>query len=353
MLTKMKKIKIDTNQNQIQEIPYSNSYITIKKIWILQIINLFLILLLILFLTLYKKNNIIIPNRDKNSNFKNNSIDILHNKIRLLKMLTNNVESEYKGKLKCLLNNPDSEFCIYHLIAPKKVVGKNRILLGDKSDGCYVLLDDFDNIKIAYSFGISENIQFDKALADKGIDIFMYDHTINSLPYQNPKFHWKKLGLCGKKTSNTNLKNLESLIKENGHTNEENMILKMDIEKWEWESLIDMNEETLNQFKYIAIEYHFDDEKNVQNNYLYYNVLKKISKTHQPFYVRCNGDRDYTINFGNNRICHIMEVSYIIRKGNKFIKDDTIYPIYDKFEYIKPKLDKLEVNLNILQLFVE
>ena len=349
----MRKIKIDTNQNQIQDIQYSNSYITIKKIWFLQIINVFLILLLILFLTFHKKNNTIIPNIGKNSNFKNYSIDILHNKIGLLKMFTNNVELEYKGKLKCLLNNPDSEFCIYHLIAPKKVVGKNRILLGDKSDGCYVLLDDFDNIKIAYSFGISNNIQFDKALADKGIDVFMYDHTINSLPYQNPKFHWKKLGLCGKKTFKTNLKNLENLIKENGHTNEENMILKMDIEKWEWESLIDVNEETLNQFKYIAIEYHFDDEKTVQNEYLYYNVLKKISKTHQPFYVRCNGDRGYVVNFGNNRICHIMEVSYIIRKGNKFIKDDTIYPIYDKFEYIKPNLNKLEVNLNILQLFVE
>ena len=93
-----------------------------------------------------------------NYNLKNNSIDFLNNKIGLLKMMTNNVELEYKGKLKCLLNNPDSEYCIYHLIAPKKVVGKNRILLGDKYDGCYVLLDDFDNIKIAYSFGISKNI---------------------------------------------------------------------------------------------------------------------------------------------------------------------------------------------------
>ena len=349
----MQKINIDTNQNQVHDIQYSNSYISIKKIWFLQIINVFLILLLILYLTLYKQNNIIIPNRDKNYNFKNNSIDILNNKIGLLKMMTNNVELEYKGKLKCLLNNPDSEFCIYHLIAPKKVVGKNRILLGDKYDGCYVLLDDFDNIKIAYSFGISKNIQFDKALADKGIDVFMYDHTINSLPYQNPKFHWKKLGLCGKKTFNNTLKNLESLIKENGHTNSKNMILKMDIEKWEWESLIDLNEETLNQFKYIAIEYHFDDEKNIQDKYLYYNVLKKIFKTHQPFYVRCNANRGHLANFGNNRICHIMEVSYIIRKGNIFIKDDTIYPIYDKFEYIQPQLNKLEVNLNILKLFVD
>ena len=39
------------------------------------------------------------------------------------------------------------------------------------------------------------------------------------------------------------------------------MILKIDIEKLEWESLIDWNEKTLNKFKYIAIEYHFDDKK--------------------------------------------------------------------------------------------
>jgi hypothetical protein len=85
----------------------------------------------------------------------------------------------------------------------------------------------------------------------------MYDHTINSLPYQNPKFHWKKLGLCGIGNNNTNLKNLEELIKENRHIHKKNMILKMDIEHWEWESIANLKEETLNQFKYIAIEYHF------------------------------------------------------------------------------------------------
>ena len=60
--------------------------------------------------------------------------------------MTNNDELEYKGKLQCLLNNPDNEYYIYHLISPKKVVGKNRILIEDKSDGGYLLLDDFNNI---------------------------------------------------------------------------------------------------------------------------------------------------------------------------------------------------------------
>ena len=178
----------------------------------------------------------------------------------------------------------------------------------------------------------------------------MYDHTINSLPEQNPKFHWKKIGLCGIGRKLPNLKNLEEIIKENGHVNEKNMILKMDIEHWEWESIINLKESTLNQFKYIAIEFHFRDESSYKNNNIYCNVIKKLSKTHQAFYVRCNGNRSIKINFGFNRICHIMEVSYIIKKDNFFKKDEAIYPIYE-FDYSKPVLGKLEMNLNLLKIF--
>ena len=53
---------------------------------------------------------------------------------------------------------------------PKSCLGKNKIRIRAKSDGGYVLLDDFINIKIAYSFGISKEISFDKELADKNID---------------------------------------------------------------------------------------------------------------------------------------------------------------------------------------
>ena len=150
-------------------------------------------------------------------------------------------------------------------MAPKKVVGKNRILLGGKTDGSYVFLDDFDKIKIAYSFGISREIQCDNELAKKGIDVYMYDHTINGLPYNNPKFHWSKIGLGGINSTGPNLKTLEELIKENKHENEDNMILKMDVENAEWEALRDVPEHILKKFKYIAIEYLFIILKKKQN----------------------------------------------------------------------------------------
>ena len=339
---------------KINKIDYNlkNKINTIISLLLVNLIVILFILCLLIKFALKEKNA---PIESKTIQYINQNKNVsltLSDKIKYLKILTNNDESEYKGLEECLKNDPDKLMCIYHLLATKEVIGKKRILVGELGDGCYVLLDDFENIKVAYSFGIGKNIQFDKALADKGIDVYMYDHTINALPYENNKFHWKKIGLCGKSKQNNNTKNLEELIEENGHTKEENMILKMDIEHWEWESFIDLKEETLNQFKYIALEYHFKDEKkfNINNNNLYYNVLKKIYKTHQPFYIRCNENRGNKANFGYNRICHIMEVTYIIRKGYSFKKDETIYPIYE-FEYVFPQPGKLDMNLNVLKLF--
>jgi len=278
-------------------------------------------------------------------NKRNKSTEI-KDRINLLKKFTNNNPLIYKHMEDCLLNDTDKLYCFYNLINPKKVIGKNRILMGKKSDGCYVLLDDFKDIKIAYSFGISNMIQFDDALAKRGIDVYMYDHTINSLPYSDPKFHWSKIGMCGNNNRAENLKTLEDLMKENGHMSEKNMILKIDISGWEWDPLNELNEDILRQFKYIVIEYHFFESSKEE---LYYNVLKKIHKSHQAFYCRC--EKRSIIAPLRNRICKFIEVSYIIREDNKFDKDDSIYPIFE-FDFTGPKIDyKSEYNLNILKLF--
>ena len=50
-----------------------------------------------------------------------------------------------------------------------------------KHDGGYILLDDFHEGSIAYSFGISTDVTWDKEMASRGYDVFMYDHTIDKL----------------------------------------------------------------------------------------------------------------------------------------------------------------------------
>jgi hypothetical protein len=319
-----------------------------------------LIIILNIFFFISKSNNLYLKKYNNTQNeilrLENQILTRLnlnyYDKLKFLKIITNNNKKYYQGVENCLLNDPDRQLCLYHLLVPKKVIGKERILIGRRMDGSYVILDDFKNVRVAYSFGIRREIQFDKNLADRGIDVYMYDHTIDSLPYENDKFHWKKIGITGKNKSNNLLKSLEELIIENGHSSEENMILKMDVEHAEWESLKDISFKILNQFKYILIEYHFKNESLANETLLYYNVIKKIHKTHQVFYLRCHNLYS-VVNFGNNRFCKYLEVSYIIKKDYDFTNDPSIYPIkeFDLVDFSKLIPKNGEMNLNILKLF--
>jgi hypothetical protein len=171
------------------------------------------------------------------------------------------------------------------------------------------------------SFGISREISFDKGLADKNIDVFMYDHTINKLPFENSKFHWKKIGLTGRNI-NGNMKTLPDLIEENGHSKEKNMILKLDIESNEWDVFQYLPIKNLRQFKYIVAEFHFSDSSKVD----YYNILKKLQETHQIFHIHCN-NCGRIIKLNRYSICSLLEISFIQKEGYEFIDDNNIYPI--------------------------
>ena len=104
------------------------------------------------------------------------------------------------------------KYDIINILHSQDIKEKKKIRIGRNNDGGYILLDDFENVKIAYSFGIANEISFEKNLADKNIDVFMYDHSISRLPYENPRLYWKKIGLDVENITNKNMKTLNELI---------------------------------------------------------------------------------------------------------------------------------------------
>ena len=286
-----------------------------------------------------KVENFIIKNLIEKA-YKTKSIDLIINYQKLDNLIDS--DQRYNGIKNCLAGNKYS--CIYNYLYPRKILGKKRKLYGTNNDGGYVLLEDLNDIKIAYSFGIGPSVDFDNELANNNIDVYMYDHTITKLPFQNQKFHYFHTGLSRKTNIEKNLKSLEQLIEDNGHLNEKNMILKIDIEYNEWESLIDVPDNLLKQFKYILIEFHFKDDFD-----LYKKVLKKLNKNHQIFYIHCNLCSKVKI-IDDLLLCTSLEVSYIIKEGNIFTKDDTIYPV----EELQTKCNKkkiLKFNENVFKFF--
>ena len=113
--------------------------------------------------------------------------------------------------------------------------------------------------------------------------------------------------------------------------------------------LRDLSEDILKKFKYITLELHIPERPEDYHS----AIIKKLSKFHQLIYIRCNNNNGKVIKFGNNKIWKYIEVTYIIKDGNEFLKDDSIYPLkefYFKNDNYRPDAN---FNLNIFKLFYQ
>jgi hypothetical protein len=139
---------------------------------------------------------------------------------------------------------------IKKLLQPVEVENLKRY--GGKGDGGYIFQSDLINeSSIAYSYGVGPTddlISFDKDIADLGKSVYLYDGSVQEFWDNRPEFFFK--------SEYVNSKNILTHIRENGHTNFTNMILKMDIEGAEYETLNNVDVSIFSYFNQIGIEIH-------------------------------------------------------------------------------------------------
>ena len=207
---------------------------------------------------------------------------------------------------------------IHELLHISKVKGFELLRVGHDNDGGYIMVDDFaSDDKTAYSFGISDDVSWDKDMASRGYDVFMYDHTIDGLPEENPRFHWSKLGIADGSTQDSRLKTLDELIKQNHHEDKHNMILKMDVEGAEWGFIENTSSETLSRFSQIMLEFHGIHNPKYMGKIP--AALRKLNKTHKPVHIHGQNIGHY-VSVGTQTFCRQIEVSYVRR--DKYDLDD-------------------------------
>jgi len=218
-----------------------------------------------------------------------------------------NVSKNYYKKLKEILKIKKTKY--YPLVR----VGQNGC------DGDYIMLGNFDgDSKIVYSFGINDDVNWDNTLANIGYNIFMYDHTIENLPFNRDEFHFFKEGISGIDEENHPLKTLKYYIEQNGHKNTKNMILKMDVEGAEWDFLETVDSKTLRQFNQIIIEYHNILKAGLGDKIL--KLLAKLNKTHQLIHLHGNNS-GYIIRIGDKVFPDVIEATYVIKDRYTFEED--------------------------------
>ena len=187
------------------------------------------------------------------------------------------------------------EKCLSHFtaqllekLAPWKSADLPLIRIGGKGDGGYIMVDAFDAVDAAYSFGIGDNVAWDKQIAQRAIPVYMYDHTIDQLPEKHAHFHFFKTGICGR-PQRPNMKDITTLIRENNHEGK-NLVMKMDIEGCEYAALHAMDAKELLQFSQLTVEAHhledllFDGER----HFFIRECLEKILEHMHCVHIHAN-----------------------------------------------------------------
>ncbi|MBR1212788.1 FkbM family methyltransferase [Bradyrhizobium sp. JYMT SZCCT0180] len=142
-----------------------------------------------------------------------------------------------------------------HCLRPHSVQGLAKFRAGAAADGGYVMLNALHGCQIAYSIGIGGDVSWDLAMAERGLLVFQYDHTVDGPPAEHPNFRFHKTGLAA--ADGAGMISLPSAIHANGHAARSDIILKMDIEGAEWNILDTLGSDTLSQFSQIVIEVHY------------------------------------------------------------------------------------------------
>jgi len=229
---------------------------------------------------------------------------------------------------------------IFRLLRPQTANEFHKSRFGCVNDGGYILLDDFRGIDKAFSFGIAHNSSWDVDIADRGVKVYQFDHTVDAPITGNPRliFSKKRISTATAQIpdgyesivsadTEPNSETLSSLIKQ--HDRQEsrpNILLKMDIEHSEWDILDTTPSDLLGRFTQIVGEFHyFQGLAELHWRQLYARVLKRVTDRYAVIHVHANNFASFS-NIANVMVPNVLEITFANRQMYSFTETDELFP---------------------------
>jgi hypothetical protein len=210
-------------------------------------------------------------------------------------------------------------------LRPYALTEHKKVRLGNQTDGGYVCVDDFENIDTAFSFGINDDISWDRDAADRGLTIYQFDHTVS-----DPAPHDQRMIFEPKRIdehSDDHNQALGDLIRRHDKGRERpNIILKMDIEGSEWSVLGATSSQELSRLAWIVCELHYFQGL-AQLSYRE-RIDRALGKLHEHFavvHVHANVWGGIS-NIANLVIPNVIEVLLVNRSHYHVKETDELFP---------------------------
>ena len=161
------------------------------------------------------------------------------------------------------------------------------IRLGGDGDGGYLLPDDLDGLTACFSPGVDVNSTFELDCATRGMEVFMADASVRGPAENHERFHFQRK-FIGSFTSDPYI-SMQDWVDSTPASDEGDLLLQMDIEGYEWETLFSMSTDLMNRFRVIVIELH--KLENLFSDAIFpilSRCLRKILHTHDCVHIHPN-----------------------------------------------------------------
>jgi hypothetical protein len=207
-------------------------------------------------------------------------------------------------------------------------IDKPKIRLGPPADGGYVFVEDISPDQAIVSYGISTEYSFDAEMADKGHDVYMFDHTIPGIDATSKRMHFFREGVAGSSDPAASLYTIEDHLARHAIPGDR-LILKMDVEGAEFAALSAVPDRVLERFEQIVLEVHgLHRMADFAYRETFCTVFRKLNRLFTLFHVHAN-------NFDGPNGLHIvsglpvsslLELSYVRTNTVKPSPSRTLYP---------------------------
>ena len=183
------------------------------------------------------------------------------------------------------------------------------IRLGGDNDGGYLIPEDLSNIKFNLSPGVGSRFNFELDLLKRGILSYMCDASIDSISPElvGCKFIKKNIGSINKK----NQISINDWIEGINLKKDQDLMLQMDIEGMEYETILSLSKQNLDCFRIIIIEFH--NLREIKNKFFFKIVKSTFEKLLENFII-CHihpNNSCGTNNIYDVAIPNAIEVSFI------------------------------------------
>lgn len=185
------------------------------------------------------------------------------------------------------------------------------VRLGPPRDGGYLIPDDLEGLVACFSPGVERQSGFEVDCAEKGMEVYLADHSVAGPAEAHERFHFTRRHLGALTTAGS--MTLDDWVNQSLADPAGDLMLQIDVEGSEYEVFLAASDPLMGRFRIIVAEFHSLDQ---WWNEPFFNVASrvfgKILQTHCCVHLHPN-NHSGSVTHAGVTIPEVMEMTFLRR----------------------------------------